>query len=112
MIYNMFSMRILSSSVMAVLIVVALLWGNCYSCPQLLLAQQSHECCHKTKTANIDCQWQSLQHFVKAGGTTVLAMPSQAAFSPPVDRVTALPTVREPRNLADSSPPDLLSFRI
>jgi len=56
---------------MAALIVVALFWGNCLSCPQMLLAvaahQPAHSCCHRTKTAGTSCQSQGLQHFLKAG---------------------------------------------
>src|SRR5262249_23613020 len=39
--YNRASMRTLSSSIMAALVVVALFWGNCFSCPQALLAQKT-----------------------------------------------------------------------
>ena len=57
---------------MAALIVVALLWGNCLSCPQMLLTavthQPAHSCCHKNKSAGTKCQSQGLQHFLKTGG--------------------------------------------
>jgi hypothetical protein len=56
---------------MAALIVVALFWGNCLSCPQMLLTvamhQPAHSCCHKTKSVGTSCQSQGLQHFLKAG---------------------------------------------
>jgi len=55
---------------MAALVVVALFWGNCYSCPQLLAALQAHQpahgCCHKTKPGSPECQSQVLKSFVKA----------------------------------------------
>jgi hypothetical protein len=63
-------MRTVSSSIMAALVVVALFWGNCFSCPQLLAAMQSrqpaHGCCHKTGSAPTECQSQGLKNFVKA----------------------------------------------
>jgi hypothetical protein len=55
---------------MAALIVVALFWGNCLSCPQMLLAiaahQPAHNCCHRSKSTGTSCQSQGLQHFLKA----------------------------------------------
>src|SRR5664280_1499334 len=64
-------MRRVSSSLMAALIVVALYWGNCLSCPQMLLTvaahQPTHSCCHQTKSAGTSCQSQGLQHFLKVG---------------------------------------------
>jgi hypothetical protein len=62
--------RKISNSAMAVLISVALFWGNCFSCPQVLLSlkahQSAHGCCHKTKKTAQGCTSQALQHFVKA----------------------------------------------
>jgi hypothetical protein len=51
---------------MAVLVVVALFWGNCFSCPQLLLSAAQHKCCHRTKAPKSECNTQGLQNFVKA----------------------------------------------
>lgn len=55
---------------MAALVVLALLFGNCFSCPQLLAALQAHQpahgCCHKTKPGSPECQSQVLKSFVKA----------------------------------------------
>jgi hypothetical protein len=63
-------MRKVSNTAMATLIVVALFWGNCFSCPQVLLTSKSHQtahgCCHRTKQTTEDCQTQVLRHFVKA----------------------------------------------
>jgi hypothetical protein len=54
-------------SFLAALIVVALFWGNCLSCPQMLLAREGgHACCHRTKAPAGRCQSQGLQSFVKA----------------------------------------------
>jgi len=57
---------------MAVLVVAALLAGNCFSCPQMLLAmaahQPAHGCCHRGNPhrQTAECQTQALRHFVKA----------------------------------------------
>jgi hypothetical protein len=65
-------MRAVTSAAMAVLVVAALLAGNCLSCPQMLLAiashQPAHGCCPhgKNQTPARDCTTQSLRHFVKA----------------------------------------------
>ncbi|HLK50294.1 MAG TPA: hypothetical protein VKT49_19260 [Bryobacteraceae bacterium] len=105
-------MRAVSSSIMAALVVVALFWGNCFSCPEAVLAfathQPAHQCCHKTKAAVPGCDTQNLGQFVKAdAGTHVPAMP-----------VRALGTVLVPVLLGDRPapvlieypPPDLLSL--
>ena len=67
-------MRAVSNFVLAFLLLGALLWGNCLSCPQLLLSLASHApahgCCkHAGKqpvTSEISCQSFALKHFVKA----------------------------------------------
>jgi len=61
---------------MAALVVVALFWGNCFSCPQTLLASASHQCCKPHKQTSSRCETQNLQQFVKADiGAPVPAMP-------------------------------------
>ena len=65
---------------MATLVIVALFWGNCFSCPQVLLASKlqtpAHGCCHKTKQTNPGCHTQALQNFVKGDAVThAAAMP-------------------------------------
>ena len=105
---------------MAALIVVALFWGNCLSCPQMLLTaaahQPAHSCCHPTKSTGTRCQSQGLQHFLKAGPemrtpavAVVAAMaPAIAVSLPQGALVTPVEVVH--------APPDLLalhsSFRI
>jgi hypothetical protein len=59
-------MRTALTTAMAVILMAALFWGNCYSCPQLLLAQQKHGCCPHSKQTSSDCQTQALRNFVKA----------------------------------------------
>lgn len=115
-------MRAVSSSVMAALVVIALFWGNCFSCPQMLLAKMamnpSHDCCKKgQKPAAKSCTSQGLQHFVKADSHDA---PPPAAQHAPVETVNFTPACRqiEPSGPAEAThaPPDLLalhsSFRI
>ena len=100
---------------MAALIVVALFWGNCLSCPQMLLAatahQPGHSCCHKTKTAGTSCQSQGLQHFLKAGPE--VRTPAVAVVVAPVAPAigVALPqgALAAPVE-AEHAPPDLLAL--
>jgi hypothetical protein len=99
---------------MAALIVVALFWGNCLSCPQMLLAaaahQPAHNCCHKTKSAGTSCQSQGLQHFLKAAPemqtlavAVVVAMAPAIAVSLPQGALVAPIEVVH-------APPDLLAL--
>ena len=81
-------MKTVSTSVMAVLIVAALFFGNCYSCPEALLALTAHHCCHRTKSPAASCETQSLQNFVKANpGTPAPALPVVAMVSEPFPQV-------------------------
>src|SRR5215472_12601951 len=102
-------MRKVSSSIMAALVVVALFWGNCFSCPQLLAALQSHQpahgCCHKTRQPASGCQTQVLKSFVKAASAapaTVLPIVARMA-EPPAPAVAEVSFVPEEQH----SPPDL-----
>ena len=101
---------------MAALIVVALFWGNCLSCPQMLLAaahQPAHSCCHKTKSAGTQCQSQGLQHFLKAAPQT--QRPAIALVAPMIAVPLPLGVLVPPVEM-EHAPPDLLalhsSFRI
>src|SRR5690348_11913495 len=111
--YNGTSMRTVSSSIMAALVVIALFWGYCFSCPQALLAlktqQPAHQCCHKNKTSAPGCETQNLQQFVKADVGVQTPVIAVLAVVAPV----AAPMVRgELHPLAPSySPPDLLSLQ-
>ena len=104
-------MRIFSSTVMAVLMIAVLFWGNCFSCPQLLLAQPAHPCCPHTKSPAKGCTSQNLQHFVKAdtGDHAVLAavacsvIPDLVAYA---GRETSAPVTLDP------TPPLLVSLRV
>jgi hypothetical protein len=110
--YNRISMRTVSSSIMAALVVVALFWGNCFSCPEAVLAYASHRpahhCCHNSKASTPGCDTQNLQQFVKTHADT------QAAAMP----VGMLRTVEAPALVLEAPaplvveypPPDLLSL--
>ena len=107
-------MRTVSSSIMAALVVVALFWGNCFSCPQALLAlkthQPAHQCCHKTKSSAPGCEAQSLQHFVKTDpGAQVPTLPVVAAVvaQQPAPSVSASEVLLAS---VEYAPPDLLSL--
>lgn len=72
--YHPVWMRTVSSSLLAVLVLAALFWGNCLSCPQMLLSMgagvPAHGCCQHGKTpvsSRDNCQSFGLKHFVKAG---------------------------------------------
>jgi hypothetical protein len=53
----------LSIPLTVALVLVAMLWGNCLSCPQIA---DAHSCCHKPQPASAACHTQILRHFVKA----------------------------------------------
>jgi hypothetical protein len=114
-------MRAFSSSIMAALVVVALFWGNCFSCPQMFFSQKatkSHGCCKRTQQpAPEACSTQSIHHFVKAESNTT-AQPALAEVAVEVTELSA-PVWREVEPApaeTDHAPPDLLalhsSFRI
>jgi hypothetical protein len=99
---------------MAALIVAALFWGNCLSCPQVLLTvvahQPAHSCCHRTKSAGTSCQSQGLQHFLKAGPEP------QTPGVPVVAAVAPVMAVSQPQGAmvtpveVEHAPPDLLAL--
>jgi hypothetical protein len=99
---------------MAALVTVALFWGNCLSCPQMLIAvaahQPAHSCCHRTKSTGTSCQSQGLQHFLKAGPevqtpavAVVAALTPAIAVSLPQGALAAPVEVQH-------APPDLLAL--
>jgi hypothetical protein len=107
-------MRTVSSSIMAALVVVALFWGNCFSCPQLLAAlhsqQPDHGCCHKTGPASTECQSQGLKNFVKAPqGAQAEALPVAMGLAE-VFAVAALDGDNFSVAAAEHAAPDLLSL--
>ncbi|PWT97539.1 MAG: hypothetical protein C5B51_31255 [Terriglobia bacterium] len=104
-------MRIISNSIMAVLVIVALFWGNCFSCPQVLLAAQAHRCCHHTKAPAAGCQLQNLQSYVKAPAADH-AVPAASKFAEPIAPVVAWRNETSPPIPIDVTPPDLIPLRI
>src|SRR5579871_4228192 len=105
-------MRTVSTSIMAALVMVALFWGNCFSCPEAVLAyaahRPAHHCCHNSKASTPGCDTQNLQQFVKTyTDAPAIAVPIAALSTvepPALDVDTASPVVIE------YPPPDLLSL--
>ena len=106
-------MRRVSSSSMAALIVAALFWGNCLSCPQMLLAiaahQPAHSCCHRTKSTGTSCPSQGLQHFLKAGPEMQTPAVAVVAMAPAI-AVSLLQGALVTPVEVEHVPPDLLSL--
>jgi len=97
---------------MAALVITALFWGNCFSCPQILLAAQRHHCCPHGKADPTECKTQGLRNFVKAEQAAQIAPPAVVAVLQP--HMVALPlivpaTVPAP---AIYTPPNILPLRI
>jgi len=112
-------MRAFLNSVMAALVVVALFWGNCFSCPQVLLAAQKHHCCPRGKADSHgksdpqDCNTQGLRNFVKADPAPLAALmpsesPAKLASFLQIDLAPAPAELVPPQ----FTPPDLLPLRI
>jgi hypothetical protein len=104
-------MRAFFNSVLAALIVAALFWGNCFSCPQLLLAlaqKAPHGCCNRSAPVTAACTTDVLKHFVKADPVAVaapVAAPAEESVFVPA------PVVRDFSIAFENphSPPDLLT---
>jgi hypothetical protein len=100
---------------MAALVVVALFWGNCFSCPEVLLAAQKHSCCPHGKADPSECKTQVLRDFVKAEKAAPVAPPTvvTAAVIPALPVMAALDaTPLVTLASLQSTPPDLLPLRI
>jgi hypothetical protein len=107
-------MRQVSNILMAVLIVAALFFGNCLSCPQMMIAPASHQpghgCCHH-RTAKIECHSQALSHFVKTqGGNAAPAFAAMGVAPAPAAVIVLARPVFAPWRAADVPPLDLLSL--
>ena len=97
---------------LAALIVAALFWGNCFSCPQLLLSLAQHAphgCCKRPAPVTQTCTTNVLKHFVKADPVPVTppaAAPAEAqAFVPAPMVYHSVATIDAPH-----SPPDRLAL--
>ena len=111
-------MKAVSSSFMTALVAVALFLGNCFTCPQVLMAMAAHHpahgCCHHPQPAQTGCQTQLLQNFVKAESSSpapgpepapaeaAVAVSPFAGLLPLADRIAAAPL--------EPAPPDPLSL--
>ena len=102
---------------MAALVIVALFWGNCFSCPQILLSlkthQASHACCKRgQKPVESTCQNQGMQHFLKTDPAKIGQADAPVAVLPvavsafPMPQTSATVVVE----MAAHAPPDLLSL--
>jgi hypothetical protein len=106
-------MRAVFNSLMAVLVVAALFWGNCFSCPQILLAAQKHHCCPHGKADPNECKTQGLRNFVKAerAAQAVPAPMATVVIAPPPHSPRLSATFVDPAT-PEFTPPDLLPLRI
>jgi hypothetical protein len=104
-------MRAFSTTFMAVLIIAALFWGNCFSCPQLLLTVQKHGCCPHTRSGKTECQTQGLKSFVKAEKSAPAVIAVIAVMEvPPQPSEAAAPEFAP--CVTSHAPPDALPLRI
>jgi hypothetical protein len=102
---------------MVLLVVAALFFGNCFSCPQLLLGSQSHQpqhnCCPGPQPVSASCQTQGMQHFVKADSGAqpdILPVAAELIESPVLIVLPNAPfTVPA---AAEHAPPGIISLRI
>jgi hypothetical protein len=104
-------MRTFSTSVMAALIIAALFWGNCFSCPQLLLASQKHGCCPHTKSNQTECKTPGLKSFVKSEKSVAAIITVGAVIEAPAQAPEFDVPLRAPR-ITDYGSADNLPLRI
>ena len=108
-------MKVVSSSLMTLLVVAALLCGNCLSCPQMLASlamhQPGHGCCHHPQPVKADCQSQGLSHFVKADSGVQAPDLAVVADRIVVTVAVAAPEVRVAASPVEWIPPDLFSLQ-
>jgi hypothetical protein len=95
---------------MAALVIAALFWGNCFSCPQMLLASRyGHECCHHPQPAKAKCDSHALQAFEKSDAAPAAAPVSVIVadpIPPPVLTASSEPAPAPGLHV----PPDLFSL--
>ena len=101
-------MRAFSSSIMALLVVAALFWGNCYSCPQALLGATTHQCCHPTKAPK-DCPSPTLHNYVKSDAAAAPA-PLGPVATVSVEPAPPVSFSEVSARTAEYTPPDRLSL--
>lgn len=96
---------------MAALVVVALFWGNCLSCPLALASVPSaptHPCCHHPKVPT-DCPASTLHNYVKADSGPALT-PSAPVAVLPVQPALATYSPVMSSLASEPAPPDLFSL--
>ena len=110
-------MRIFSTSSMVLLAAAALFFGNCFSCPRMLLAWQSqqplHNCCPSSQPVSASCQSQDMQHFVKGDSgaqPVILAVTAELIKSPSLIVLPNTPLIVPAP--AEHAPPGIVSLRI
>lgn len=96
---------------MALLIIAALFWGNCFSCPQLLLAAQKHGCCPHSKSGKTECQTQGVKNFIEVEKSTPAVITTAALVDLPAPASEFAMPLPAP-SLSDHAPPDILPLRI
>jgi hypothetical protein len=112
-VYYETEMRAVFNSLMAALVVMALFWGNCFSCPQVLLAAQKHGCCPHGKSDPKECKTQGLRNFVKADPVVkVVPVVIEDEIPAVAFAQISLTAIRLAPTPDNSSPPDLLPLRI
>ena len=111
--YYGIEMRAFFNSLMAALVVMALFWGNCFSCPQILLAAQKHGCCPHGKADQKECKTQGLRNFMKADPVVKVVPAVVQGSAPAVLFPASLWSITPSAPVSPSfSPPDLLPLRI
>jgi len=109
-------MRVISNSLMTALVVIALFWGNCLSCPEVLLAssagQPAHGCCHRSHqpAPKTTCQSQALQHFVQAAKADTPVTVVAVTIQTPADQPLPLQAAANLASAPEATPPDLVSL--
>jgi hypothetical protein len=98
----------------AALMVVALFWGNCLSCPQMLLSaaarKSAHGCCKRTKAGVCqECQ-KNLQQFEPSGGTTTPAVAVPVALADDSTAPAAAVAIASDVSEAAHAPPGRLAL--
>jgi len=112
-------MRKFAILAMVLLAAAALFWGNCLTCPQMLLAshQPAHPCCPNPHPGSVHCTTHEMQHFVKAdAGAPAPTVPTVAESIEPAASVSLPRQWKSTPLPSEHAPPDLLlltaSFRI
>jgi len=106
-------MRVLSITA-AVLVVVALLFGNCLTCPEMAASQSCchrNQPCHHKQAPSQVCEARSLHQFVKADLADHTVTLAVASIAPETSDQFSLADQRDAAFAsAEYVPPDLISL--